>query len=326
MLTATDVIATVWEHAESSLDKEVGGILLGVRTQAGAEVRRALPAVEAEGHRANVTFTHEVWERIHRTVDTEYPDLEIVGWYHSHPGFGIFLSEYDRFIQQNFFSAAHQLALVVDPHAGTLGWFGWQDGEIALLEKAGPFPEHSHLPNGSRSAPTPSLPQARPPRRSAPLLLSATGAAIVLGIGGYLLGSAQQAPGDDAPVPDASQSPPSPPQETVDASEDLIRQLEQALAEAEAERSALAQELAESRAAVDMAEQPAAAASEPVEQPTEILWTVTVQPGDSLSRFAQLLYDDAAAVDRIIAANPGLADPDVLQIGQTINVPIALEP
>ena len=36
--------------------------------------------------------------------------LKIVGWYHTHPGFGVEFSEMDLFIQQNFFGGPAQIA------------------------------------------------------------------------------------------------------------------------------------------------------------------------------------------------------------------------
>ena len=38
-----------------------------------------------------------------KKVKAEYPDKKIVGWQHTHPGYGIFLSSYDIFIQENFY-------------------------------------------------------------------------------------------------------------------------------------------------------------------------------------------------------------------------------
>jgi hypothetical protein len=68
---------------------------------------------------------------VHRTLDRDFPDEEqIVGWYHSHPGFGIFLSEHDLFIHRNFFGGPSQIAVVVDPLAGTEGVFAWRDDRI----------------------------------------------------------------------------------------------------------------------------------------------------------------------------------------------------
>ncbi len=38
-----------------------------------------------------------------------------MGWYHTHPDFGIFLSDRDRFIHEHFFSGPGQVAHVIDP-------------------------------------------------------------------------------------------------------------------------------------------------------------------------------------------------------------------
>jgi hypothetical protein len=62
-------------------------------------------------------------------MDTQYADRAIVGWYHSHPDFGIFLSDRDRFIQEHFFSGAGQVAYVVDPVRKAEGLFTWQKGK-----------------------------------------------------------------------------------------------------------------------------------------------------------------------------------------------------
>jgi hypothetical protein len=47
--------------------------------------------------------------------------MQIVGWYHSHPGYGVEFSEMDVFIQKNFFSSPTQVGLVTDPLGGHLG-------------------------------------------------------------------------------------------------------------------------------------------------------------------------------------------------------------
>jgi len=56
-----------------------------------------------------------------------------VGWYHSHPNFGIFLSEHDHFIQRNFFSQPWQVAVMVDPVRREMGCFGWDEGRVTRL-------------------------------------------------------------------------------------------------------------------------------------------------------------------------------------------------
>ncbi|MFX1340057.1 MAG: Mov34/MPN/PAD-1 family protein [Promethearchaeota archaeon] len=50
-------------------------------------------------------------------------ELRIVGWWHSHPGFGPFLSSTDIHTQEFFFPESYQVALVVDPIKNELEFF-----------------------------------------------------------------------------------------------------------------------------------------------------------------------------------------------------------
>lgn len=94
----------------------------------------AVPAVSADERKATLTFTQDSWEHVHRTLEQEYAaGDQIVGWYHSHPGFGVFLSGHDLFIQRNFFSGPSQIAVVVDPIGQREGSFVWDGGEVVCL-------------------------------------------------------------------------------------------------------------------------------------------------------------------------------------------------
>jgi proteasome lid subunit RPN8/RPN11 len=72
---------------------------------------------------STLTFTHETWEDVHAKRDKFHSDKKIIGWQHTHPGYGIFLSNYDVFIQQNFFNLPYQIAYVIDPIANIEGFF-----------------------------------------------------------------------------------------------------------------------------------------------------------------------------------------------------------
>ncbi len=50
-------------------------------------------------------------------------NLRVVGWWHSHPGFGCFLSPTDLKTQEYFFPESYQVALVVDPVRDELEFF-----------------------------------------------------------------------------------------------------------------------------------------------------------------------------------------------------------
>jgi proteasome lid subunit RPN8/RPN11 len=183
--------AVVYPHVFANGDREVGGVLVGRAPRRGGLplVTGAIEALQADEQRATLTFTQDAWAHVHRTLDERFPeDEQIVGWYHSHPGFGIFLSGHDMFIHENFFSGDSQIALVVDPHAGTEGVFVWRDGEVVpLFEQPTPG---GWEPVGAQPAPPPG---DSPADRRTPAAVSRQGVAVtpaaacVLGIVAGLL-------------------------------------------------------------------------------------------------------------------------------------------
>jgi proteasome lid subunit RPN8/RPN11 len=119
----------IYPHVFENADREVGGVLVG--RVPGPLITGAIPAMHADEQRAALTFTQDSWGHVHKVLEHRYPDEQIVGWYHSHPGFGIFLSDHDLFIHRHFFSGPSQIALVVDPVSRREGVFAWVEGEIA---------------------------------------------------------------------------------------------------------------------------------------------------------------------------------------------------
>jgi len=126
-------------HALSDVSVELGGVLLGkecVDPSTGehfAWITQALEAKHYANTQASFTYTHDSWEEITRERDRLHPDLDVVGWYHTHPSFGIFLSHHDLFIHQNFFAQPLQVAYVVDPIQSTRGFFRWSDGKMVQV-------------------------------------------------------------------------------------------------------------------------------------------------------------------------------------------------
>ncbi len=128
------VVAAAAEHGQQDTSCEQGGVLVGTATtgEHGTVVcvEAAIPAVRTRASRSQVTFTHDSWNQIYQVIDSQYPDKQIVGWYHTHPGFGIFLSEYDLFIHRHFFNAPWQIAYVIDPVSEESGCFSWRGEKI----------------------------------------------------------------------------------------------------------------------------------------------------------------------------------------------------
>lgn len=131
-----EVVDQIEEHCFSEVSHEVGGFLVGTVVDGRAQVTGAIKSTKAQSQQTSLTFTHEAWDEAYQAMATDHPDKQLVGWYHSHPGFGVFMSDWDGFIQENFFSGPGQLALVVDPLKGRSGWFTWKNKAVAKVSES----------------------------------------------------------------------------------------------------------------------------------------------------------------------------------------------
>jgi proteasome lid subunit RPN8/RPN11 len=116
-------------HAGSDLENEVGGWLVGkwrADIDSGEKfivVEAILPALHTQHGSAYLTFTQDSQVAMYDEMDDRYPDSELVGWYHTHPRMGVFLSKYDLWLHKHFFPNPWQVALVIEPHSRTAGFF-----------------------------------------------------------------------------------------------------------------------------------------------------------------------------------------------------------
>lgn len=130
-----EVVRKIRQHARSSMKSEICGVLVGQDRPGRIEIQASIPGANAEEAGTHVTFTQDTWEHIYQVKDKQYPDHRIVGWYHSHPGFGVFLSDHDTFIHKNFFASPGQVAWVFDPHSDEEGCFAWVGTRIERLSQ-----------------------------------------------------------------------------------------------------------------------------------------------------------------------------------------------
>ena len=136
-------------HALSSMRREVAGMMVGPRPEQKADgrwivhVTDCIEAKHTEMRGASVTYTPESWRYIHDILAEKYPNeaAVIVGWYHTHPGFGIFLSGMDMFIHTNFFSQPWHIAFVLDPRARSSGFFCWNRQHSEVQPYDFPWPD-----------------------------------------------------------------------------------------------------------------------------------------------------------------------------------------
>ena len=133
-----DVYKALEELAASDTTKELGSILLGSYSQELGKthviISGYIEAKYTDASASTLTFTHDTWEYVHAQHEEKFPQEKIVGWQHTHPSYGIFLSNYDMFIQENFFNLPFQIAYVIDPLQNLRGFFQWKNGRIEKLK------------------------------------------------------------------------------------------------------------------------------------------------------------------------------------------------
>jgi proteasome lid subunit RPN8/RPN11 len=116
------------EHASHDILREQAGILRGwAYVDAGqnyVNITSAL-AVETVSDAAHFKFRKDGWEKIWRQLENG-PD--ILGWYHTHPGLGVFLSPTDLRTQQQHFCTPWSVAVVIDPVTRETGIFAGRSG------------------------------------------------------------------------------------------------------------------------------------------------------------------------------------------------------
>jgi proteasome lid subunit RPN8/RPN11 len=131
VVTRLEVYAAIHAHAVESLPQETGGFLLGrvAYDEQGMcwllEIDETMPVEPLVQDVASFSFTWRDVDRVrsHR----EHQQNALLGWYHTHPNIGVFLSDTD--VEQThrlLFAEPFQVALVYDPVRGRAGYFFWE--------------------------------------------------------------------------------------------------------------------------------------------------------------------------------------------------------
>ncbi|HEX2787822.1 MAG TPA: LysM peptidoglycan-binding domain-containing protein [Ignavibacteria bacterium] len=134
-------LSGIEHHLSSDKNNELGGVLTGYncKLHSGESfiiIKNFIKAGFTNSSVSRLTFTYQTWEQINNELENKFPDEIILGWYHSHPGHSVFLSDYDVFIQKNFFNLEFMVAYVFDPTITQRGFFFWNGDKI---EKAKGF-------------------------------------------------------------------------------------------------------------------------------------------------------------------------------------------
>lgn len=130
------VLTEITDYSKTNMSRELGGVMYGgyhLDEASGSEyviIDAYIAAKLGESRSASFKFTHDAWSEINRVQGERFPDKIMVGWHHTHPQFGLFLSSMDLFIHQGFFNLPWQVAMVVDPCADNLAFFQWRGNKV----------------------------------------------------------------------------------------------------------------------------------------------------------------------------------------------------
>jgi len=111
------------DHAKSTPNQQVVGVLIGKMSDQTIIVEEAVSG-EIEAQPGKATLRGESIAKIADDIISKRIAGNVVGWYHSHPGYGVFMSDIDISTQgrlQQF--SPYIVALVVDPSTADTGFF-----------------------------------------------------------------------------------------------------------------------------------------------------------------------------------------------------------
>lgn len=135
LIITQEVLLATGKHVSQTLERELGGFLLGNRYRCPTGrmyvlVDQFVEGEETESDPVSLHFTHESWRRLEDQLATTYLGKVLVGWYHSHPRMNVFLSRDDLSIHERRFSEPWKLALVLEPQKHFGGFFCWRGGRL----------------------------------------------------------------------------------------------------------------------------------------------------------------------------------------------------
>lgn len=166
-----DLFRALDEYAVRDTSRELAALLVG-QVQEGGQggncivVEDAIEigvADEREGR-----FSPRVWQHARRVARTRYANKVIVGWYHTHPGTGLDLSQEEREVHKSFFPEAWQVMYVVDPVSRDRNFYRSQENRLSGVRGFRIFGKETAAIKERESAP-PAAQPATPARAEEPL-------------------------------------------------------------------------------------------------------------------------------------------------------------
>ena len=143
VMVRQEALLQIDAHGRSDTSVELGGLLLGNVFQNEqrlyVDVAAAIVAKSDKNGPVHFTFTADAWADAHAEREADYPDLKIVGWFHTHPDLGVFYSGDDVVVHTTAFALPWHVGLVLDPVRNTVALFGWEQDPISEEQSIEPL-------------------------------------------------------------------------------------------------------------------------------------------------------------------------------------------
>ena len=92
-------LQAIHAHGRTDTSVEICGVLVGKLHSDYDGIYLLISAhiagAKAASRETQVTFTADTWNDVQQRMETDFVGQKVVGWYHTHPGFGVFLSGMD---------------------------------------------------------------------------------------------------------------------------------------------------------------------------------------------------------------------------------------
>ena len=133
-----DVYNALEKYSKDNIKKEVGSALVGDFGTVGGKpaviISSFIEAKFTDSTSSALTFTPETWGYLYNELAAKHPGKKIVGWHRTHPGEGATLSNYDMYIEDNFFNSPYRAAYVIDPVTSQRGFYCKKNERIVKMK------------------------------------------------------------------------------------------------------------------------------------------------------------------------------------------------
>ena len=127
-------LENAFDQRRNNVDElsEIGGFLLGYFYPDGdkdyhVSINTFIPITPEKNDRYTVKFGDRAWSELDDAYK-KHPGQRLVGWFHTHPGHGLFLSNADVKVHKDSFKERYQFAMEIDPTTpgSEIAFFSWK--------------------------------------------------------------------------------------------------------------------------------------------------------------------------------------------------------